>query len=219
MVAKRIAPYWHIAIYTASEQDVADNMCFLKMEAETFGKKTSYVEFEHALQKLNAGDSSAANDVVRAVWGIVNGDDMKYRCFLTPSAFRTEEPDGSATEEAMVLKCVLDVERRAQVHMAFMRQSDSYVVTPCCQMPVCFVCRYSDWHEGITCAEYREELRKNNDLRVVVNANGEPVDILVCPSCFVQFEHAGGCGSIRCICGHEFHVDDIFRNAGPSWSD
>jgi len=160
-----------------------------------------------ALEDLNTGSLEAAGDVVEAVYALVEFDPLQLRWLLTTSPLRQSDPPARAEEDALVLKCIKDVERRVQVHAAYMRRSDANVTTPCCGVAVCFSCKYMDWHEGETCAQLRERTR--DEYPTITSGEGT-VEVFSCPSCYVQFEHAGGCSSIRCICGHEFSLDETY---------
>jgi len=85
---------------------------------------------------------------------------------------------------SLLLRAVADVERRAALHGAYLRQFPQ-IRTPCCGAEFCFRCQRGSWHEGRTCEEMLEA----------------PIQLQFCTGCSVPTQRTEGCSNIVCLCG------------------
>lgn len=116
---------------------------------------------------------------------------LEYIASVTP---RFEAVDGNKyTLIAPVLKLIRDPERRANLHLRFIRLYPR-VHTMCCSVEHCARCHKRGFHEGMTCEEY--QATQTND------------DIVTCPSCSIFLVKGDGCNSINCVCGTNFNWGD-----------
>ncbi len=136
------------------------------------------------------------------------------RLYLTPKDFRgassdiDSESENEEEEECKehwslvdgdILNLFINPERRATIQLEWLRREEARVSTSCCDREICFRCKYEDWHEGETCEEIMEQTKEE--------APGDT--IFTCPACFVPCVHAGGCSSVRCLCGHSYELDSL----------
>jgi hypothetical protein len=87
-----------------------------------------------------------------------------------------------------ILKIVADPERRANLHLRYLRDRPR-IKTLCCSREHCFRCKVKDFHEGKSCMESSTELDHS-----VVN----------CPTCGIALAKGDGCNTITCVCGKQF---------------
>ena len=87
-----------------------------------------------------------------------------------------------------VLKMIPDPERRANLHLRYLRDRPR-IKTLCCNREHCFRCKVKDYHEGKSCMESSTELDHS-----VVN----------CPTCGIALAKGDGCNTITCVCGKQF---------------
>ena len=84
---------------------------------------------------------------------------------------------------------VRDLERKCTLLLSWFRRYP-YFRTPCCGSEMCFKCKTSDWHEGVSC-----EHRMRQGL-------GAPRGgVQWCPRCGVPTVKSEGCNHIVCVCG------------------
>lgn len=105
----------------------------------------------------------------------------------------------------LIYRLLPDVERRALVLNVVLRRQNG-VVTPCCSMDVCFRCKY-DGTAHATEAECTATIEKRRIEADSDRTNDET--FINCPECLVGIVHAGGCSSMRCLCGHMFDVFEV----------
>jgi len=87
------------------------------------------------------------------------------------------------------LSLVQDVERRCVLQLAVLREQPK-LYTRCCQAAVCWKCKISGHHTGITCEEVqRSELE---------------VEVQFCGECGVATQKTEGCNSMMCLCGAQW---------------
>jgi hypothetical protein len=88
-----------------------------------------------------------------------------------------------------LLPSIVDCERRACLHLAFLRRNP-FIQTPCCDVAFCFKCKVGSHHEGQTCEERQlEEL---------------DIHVQFCPECEVPTVRTEGCDHIACVCGADW---------------
>ena len=95
-----------------------------------------------------------------------------------------------------LLPHVADPERRAALHLAYLRRFPSFD-TFCCRVRHCFRCRVHRGHPGMTCAEYQ--------------ASRPVSDVLSCANCGVFLVKGDGCSSVTCVCGTSFSWPERLR--------
>eukprot|EP00903_Cladosiphon_okamuranus_P020275 g18606.t2 len=108
----------------------------------------------------------------------------------------------------MLMNCIEDSERRASMHVRFIR-SNPMVTTECCQAEHCFRCRVFGGHAPHNCQQY--EAQRSYE------------DVIQCPGCGVYVVKGDGCDAITCICGYDFdwsvlvhnRLAETFRDAYP----
>ncbi|CAM9206981.1 unnamed protein product, partial [Choristocarpus tenellus] len=79
---------------------------------------------------------------------------------------------------------VRDLERRCALQLAWLRRYPQ-VRTECCNQEMCFKCKTSGWHLGLTCAEKQAE--------------GLNEGVQSCPGCNVPTIKSEGCNHIVCV--------------------
>ncbi|CAM9241987.1 unnamed protein product, partial [Hapterophycus canaliculatus] len=139
-------------------------------------------------------------------------------CYLALEQVFGEPDIGAMSQEVrddlmlLMMNCVeADSERRASLHVRFIR-SNPTVVTRCCKALHCYRCRVIDGHPSQTCEQYE--------------AQRGPEFVCKCPGCGVYVVKGDGCDSITCICGRNFSwsklvndrqmmVANAFRDAHP----
>lgn len=87
-----------------------------------------------------------------------------------------------------VLKNIEDPERRANLHLRYLRDRPR-MKTLCCNREHCFSCKTKDFHEGKSCMEHMATLDHS---------------IVSCPSCGIALAKGDGCNTITCVCGKQF---------------
>lgn len=88
----------------------------------------------------------------------------------------------------IILSLVPNPERRANLHLRYLRARPRAYLT-CCKQEQCYRCKTRDTHEGKTCDEI-ESLHDNGFVR--------------CSRCFVYLVKGDGCDSVTCVCGNQF---------------
>jgi len=96
-----------------------------------------------------------------------------------------------------VLKLLPDPERRANLHLRYLRDRPR-MKTACCSREHCFRCQTKDFHEGKSCMESTETLDHS---------------IVPCPSCGLRLTKGDGCNSFTCPCGKQFSWSAEKENA------
>jgi len=86
---------------------------------------------------------------------------------------------------------IADDERRVCLQLAFLRRFPK-MRTPCCSLKMCFKCKVSSWHSGISC-EARQSLFTTGD-------DG----VQSCPGCGVPTQRTEGCMQVQCVCGQSW---------------
>lgn len=103
-------------------------------------------------------------------------------------------PNSSWKAIEPVLSCIVDLERRTCLHLAWLRLNP-FLMTPCCDTEFCFKCKVGTHHDGETCEErQREEL---------------DIFCQFCPECEVPTVRTEGCDHIVCVCGHEWTWQEV----------
>jgi len=87
-----------------------------------------------------------------------------------------------------VLKLVHDPERRANLHLRYLRDHPR-IVTLCCSKVHCFRCKVKDYHDGKSCME---------------NTTSLDHSIVLCPNCNIALAKGDGCNTVTCVCGNQF---------------
>ncbi|CAB1120973.1 unnamed protein product [Ectocarpus sp. CCAP 1310/34] len=138
-------------------------------------------------------------------------------CYIALEAAIGNPGIGQAAQESrdelmvLLMSCVVDSERRANLHIRFIR-SNPMIVTRCCKSLHCYPCRVVGGHYPQTCEQYE--------------AGRGHQDVCKCPGCGVYVVKGDGCDSISCVCGHYFNwselvaarrtrIADAFRDAHP----
>ncbi|CAB1097935.1 unnamed protein product [Ectocarpus sp. CCAP 1310/34] len=138
-------------------------------------------------------------------------------CYIALEAAIANPGIGQAAQESrdelmvLLLSCVVDSERRENLHIRFIR-SNPMVVTRCYKSLHCYPCRVVGGHHPQTCEQYE--------------AGRGHQDVCKCPGCGVYVVKGDGCDSISCVCGHCFNwselvaarhrrIVDAFRDAHP----
>lgn len=93
-----------------------------------------------------------------------------------------------------LLSLIGDVERRAELQVAFRRRF-SLTRSPCCGSEICFVCNTRGWHDAGHCR--RERIKR-------VGRGAQ-----FCPQCGVATERNGGCSHMACVCGAHWTWADV----------
>lgn len=106
-------------------------------------------------------------------------------------------PDGPCDLVLQVITSILDPERRATFHVAYLRKFPE-CYTRCHKARHCFRCHINGFHDGQTCAEYQMS-------KTTVE------DIVPCPQCGLQLTKGDGCSSVNCVCGKNFDWDTELR--------
>ncbi|CAM9511718.1 unnamed protein product [Ectocarpus sp. 4 AP-2014] len=175
----------------------------------------------------NGGDSSAASSTCNAqrmeifrarLERYISGHEIDPSlCYIALEAAIANPGIGQAAQESrdelmvLLMSCIEDSERRANLHIRFIR-SNPMVVTQCCKSLHCYPCRVVGGHHPQTCEQYE--------------AGRGHQDVCKCPGCGVYVVKGDGCDSIRCVCGHDFgwselvaarhrRIADAFRDAHP----
>jgi len=111
---------------------------------------------------------------------------------MSPSRLR-------AAIQGDLLVHITDLERRLVFQLAYYRRFPK-IRTPCCNDKMCFKCKVSNWHPGVSCEhKQRQEARH---------------DVQNCPNCNVPTQRSEGCNQIHCVCGENWswagseHDDD-----------
>lgn len=76
------------------------------------------------------------------------------------------------------------------------RRTTDVLLCPKCMNKICSSCEVK-YHDGITCAEYQEELKKE---LAVIESWKKDLDVRSCPSCKTNLQKEGGCNHSRCTC-------------------
>ena len=88
-----------------------------------------------------------------------------------------------------LVRLVEDIERKTTLLLVWLRRYP-YFKTPCCNAPMCFKCKTSDWHDGESCEQRMRE------------GLGAPKGgVQWCPKCGVPTVKSEGCNHIVCVCG------------------
>lgn len=87
-----------------------------------------------------------------------------------------------------ILKLIIDPERRANLHLRYLREHPR-ITTLCCSRVHCFRCKVKDYHEGKTCLENTLSLDHS---------------IVSCPNCNIALAKGDGCNTVTCVCGNQF---------------
>ena len=116
--------------------------------------------------------------------------DEFYACLLKDFFPNLRNLSDSASWEVFqnVLKSIHDPERRANLHLRYLRDRPR-IKTLCCHREHCFRCKVKEYHEGKTCMENSTDLDHS-----VVN----------CPTCGIALAKGDGCNTITCVCGKQF---------------
>mmetsp|Transcript_20632 Transcript_20632/g.26755 ORF Transcript_20632/g.26755 Transcript_20632/m.26755 type:complete len:724 (+) Transcript_20632:103-2274(+) len=94
-----------------------------------------------------------------------------------------------------LLWCILDAERRANLHLRYIRDFPK-VKTKCCESIHCFRCRISGFHDNSSCDEFQAMKMQNSENFVE--------EMLTCSQCGIFLVKGDGCSSVSCVCGHSF---------------
>eukprot|EP01038_Epipyxis_sp_PR26KG_P011614 gene11614-15552_t len=98
-------------------------------------------------------------------------------------------PDFEAWDQFIhVLRNVKDPERRANLHLRYLRDHPR-IKTPCCNREHCFTCKIKDFHEGKSCLESTSALDHS---------------VVPCPTCGISLAKGDGCNTVTCVCGKQF---------------
>lgn len=102
-----------------------------------------------------------------------------------------------------VLQLVSNPERRANLHLRYIRERPK-VWMPCCNSRAqCFRCKTTTYHEGQTCGERGASLDNS---------------ILHCPQCNIQLVKGDGCDSIVCVCGQSLQWTSLLKQTNDARS-
>ena len=92
----------------------------------------------------------------------------------------------NSTQIYSILKSISNPERRASLHLRFLKDNPC-IFTTCCNSEHCFQCRVKPYHHNKKC----EVSELDNT-------------IVMCPDCSIRLTKGDGCNHVSCICGSSF---------------
>ena len=102
-----------------------------------------------------------------------------------------------------VLQCVVEPERRANLHLRYLRDRP-FITTQCCTQNHCFRCKSKGWHTGSTCDQNSSSFFDGK--------------IVMCPACGINLTRGDGCNTITCVCKHQFGWSEEVRSQEQIYS-
>ena len=91
-----------------------------------------------------------------------------------------------STQIYSILKSISNPERRASLHLRFLKDNPC-IFTTCCNSEHCFQCRVKPYHHNQKC-----------EVKELDNT------IVICPDCSLRLTKGDGCNHVSCICGCSF---------------
>lgn len=153
------------------------------------------ISMPSALGEIHRKEPSVRGDtVLELIAELCNGNISIQECYhqLTAVHFPFMQSDTNDNRVwdtfKLVLMCVPELERRANLQLRYLRDRP-FITTTCCNRKHCFRCKTKDWHHGKTCDE---------------NCACSDMKILPCPQCGIQLTRGDGCDSITCVCKTTF---------------
>ena len=203
-----------VALDDAASNDAEARNIQDQLEACFTASADDLSAFRDALEAFLAYEPKAAARVVDAIARGV-GNESTTRKLFVPSYFRTADDssvEGDSILAPLAMQMVVDPERRMTLQLEYWKRVDeSRVSTSCCSAPICFGCKNGDgWHQGETCEEVMERMWQESPVKMTGDSDNND-KIFHCPECFVRFVHAGGCSYIRCLCGFEFNLEELWN--------
>lgn len=137
--------------------------------------KPSYQDLRNSIQAFTSGDTS-----VDELYESLN------KVFFPKLPGYSDE--GSWELFRFLLKTIEDPERRANLHLRYLRDRPR-IKTLCCNREHCFRCKVKDYHEGKSCSQTMENLDHS---------------VVSCPTCSISLAKGDGCNTVTCVCGKQF---------------
>ncbi len=131
----------------------------------------------------------------RCVYQLSVGDisvEESYRILITqcfPDIQSTTDDKIASERFSKALMCVEECERRANLHLRFLRDRP-FITTSCCKKNHCFRCKTKEWHASVSCEQN--------------SASFFDGKIVSCPACGINLTRGDGCDTITCVCKHQF---------------